>query len=272
MRRALALAAGFCLLTPLSAFAADLEGRVTRLENILENQRPSDVLLQIQRLQAEIQLLRGMVEQQQFDLEDLQRKQRDQYLDLDGRLRAAGSVAPPADTEAPGVQGQGPARGDAILAPREPRAGAGGRASEAGPGPTAAPGTDRPTGEREAYRSAFDLLKQRRYDEAVAAFNGLLARYPNGDLADNARYWLGEAYYVKRDHSAALAEFQRVLEDYPLSPKAAGSMLKIGYIQDDQRDWEKARATLEGLIARFPDSTEARLAQGRLERMARDGR
>ena len=48
-------------------------------------------------------------------------------------------------------------------------------------------------------------------------------------------------------------------------------MLKIGYIQDEQQDWPGARATLEGLMAKFPDSTEARLAKGRLERMAREG-
>jgi tol-pal system protein YbgF len=125
--------------------------------------------------------------------------------------------------------------------------------------------------EREAYREAFDLLKQRRYDDAAAAFRALLSRYPRGELADNARYWLGETYYVKRDYAAALAEFQRVLDDYPLSPKVAGSMLKIGYIQDERKEWPRARTTLERLIDKFPDSTEARLAQGRLERMARDG-
>ena len=69
----------------------------------------------------------------------------------------------------------------------------------------------------------------------------------------------------------ALAEFRRVLSDYPVSPKIPGAMLKIGYIQDERKDWTDARSTLQQLTEKFPDSTEARLAKGRLERMARDG-
>jgi tol-pal system protein YbgF len=277
MRAAITLAAGLGLLTPALTTAADLEGRVTRIENILENQRGSDLLLQIQRLQAEIALLRGTVEQQKFDLEVLQRQQKEQYLDLDGRLRALGGAqAPPAPAQRSSVPGDAPAAGDAMLMPRSQSSAApAGRATASGAAspdlalpPPEGRGRD---AEREAYREAFDLLKQRRYDDAAAAFRALLSRYPRGELADNARYWLGETYYVKRDYAAALAEFQRVLDDYPLSPKVAGSMLKIGYIQDERKEWPRARTTLERLIDKFPDSTEARLAQGRLERMARDG-
>jgi tol-pal system protein YbgF len=275
MRSAITLAAALGLSVPALTTAADLEGRLTRIENIIENQRNSDLLLQIQRLQAEVQLLRGTVEQQQFDLEVLQRQQKEQYLDLDARLRALGGREGPQApaAEMSGGAGDAAGTGDAMLTPvprsagRAPAPGAG-APDLALPVPEGRP----PAGEREAYRDAFDLLKQRRYDEAAAGFKALLSRYPNGELADNARYWLGEAYYVKRDYAAALAEFQRVLDDYPLSPKAAGSMLKIGYIQDERKEWRSARATLERLIAKFPDSTEARLAQGRLDRMARGGR
>jgi tol-pal system protein YbgF len=115
------------------------------------------------------------------------------------------------------------------------------------------------------------LLKQQRYDEAVRAFEGLLARYPNGELTGNARYWLGESNYVKQDFAAALVEFQRVLANYPLSPKVPGAMLKIGYIRYDQSEWKRARSILQDVAKKFPDTTEARLAQSRLERMTREG-
>jgi tol-pal system protein YbgF len=268
MKRAVVAAAMPWLLAASLSEAADLEGRVTRIENILENQRGSDLLLQMQRLQADVQLLRGTVEQLQFDLQALQRQQRDQYLDLDARLRdrAPGAAAPPpapARGAAPDPAGNG-RPSDALLTPRQP-------AAAGGTGQQGAPAPGRPAGEREAYRDAFDLLKQRRYEEAIAAFDNLLARYPDGELSDNARYWLGEAHYVKRDYAAALDEFRRVVDDHPGSPKAAGSMLKIGYIQDEQEDWQRARETLEGLTRKFPDSTESRLARSRLERMSREG-
>jgi tol-pal system protein YbgF len=132
-------------------------------------------------------------------------------------------------------------------------------------------GSESPTREKQAYRIALGLLKQRQYEEAVRAFEDLLVRYPNGEFADNARYWLGEAHYVKRDYSGALTQFQRVLGSYPLSPKVPASMLKIGYIHYDQSNWRRARTTLQDVVDKFPGTTEARLAERRLERMSREG-
>ena len=240
---ALRFFAAGCLLAPALSFAANLEGRVVRLENLLSNQRYSELLLEIQRLQQEVQQLRGLAEQQGYALELLQRQQKDQYLDLDARLRAREGEPAGASTGA-----------------------------DPGTDPAAAPGQGAAAErEREAYRQAFELLKQRRYEEAAAQLGELLTRHPQGEYADNARYWLGETYYVQRNYSAALAEFQRLLDEYPHSPKVAGAMLKMGYIQDDRKDWKQARAILEALIRAFPQGTEARLAARRLEAMTQQG-
>jgi tol-pal system protein YbgF len=211
---------------------------------VAADQRLSDLLLQLQRLQQEVQQLRGRIELQQHEISTLKRQQREQYMDLDARLQGR-SPAAPTGTVAPDVTGMPPQH------------------SKAPP--------ETPAAEKQAYRAAFDLLKKRRYEDAIRAFEDLLARYPNGEFADNAHYWLGEASYVKRDYSASLTQFQRVLASYPLSPKVPGSMLKIGYIHYDQGDWQRARATLQDVTAKFPDSAEARLAESRLERMTREG-
>ncbi len=121
--------------------------------------------------------------------------------------------------------------------------------------------------ERDAYSNAFSLLKDRKYDEARDAFNDLLRRYPQGEFTDNGRYWLGETYYVQRNYPAALAEFDRLVQINPSSPKVPAAMLKIGYIQFDQKAYDQARETLEKVIKSYPNSTEARLARSRLERM-----
>lgn len=223
----------------------------------LADQRLSDLLLQIQRLQQEVQQLRGQVELQQHEISTLKRQQREQYVDLDSRLQGRSAAS-----DQKTASGKGRLIGKGSF---EPAAGGG-----SGVPPTNS-GSAGSTGEKESYRIAFDLLKQRDYDAAVRAFEDLLARYPNGEFADNARYWLGETYYVKRDYTAALAQFQRVLANYPISPKVPGSMLKIGYIHYDQNDWKRARATLRDVAEKFPDSTEARQAESRLDRMTREG-
>jgi tol-pal system protein YbgF len=136
------------------------------------------------------------------------------------------------------------------------------------PAATAQPGR----GEQEAYIKAVEPLKQRRFEEASVTLSDFLARYPNSANADKAHFWLAETHYVNRNVTAALKEFQTVLKDYPKSSKVPGALLKIGYIQDDAKDPRAARATLQELIRRFPQSGEARLAQSRLDQMTQEGR
>jgi len=71
-------------------------------------------------------------------------------------------------------------------------------ASATQPATTAPPVTADPANEQKAYRQAFDLLKAGKFDVAANALQGFLKDYPNGRFADNAQYWLGEAYYVSR--------------------------------------------------------------------------
>lgn len=225
-------------------------------------QRLSDLLLQIQRLQQEVQQLRGQVELQQHEISTIKRQQREQYMDLDGRLQSRSAAA---SSGAPGG-GAGQAMGAGPSDPKSP-----GEPVATPPRSTSNSGSEGPSGEKQAYRAAFDLLKQRQFDDAARAFEDLLVRYPGGEFADNARYWLGETNYVKQDYAAALTQFQRVLANYPLSPKVPSSMLKIGYIHYDQSDWPRARATLQDVAKKFPDTSEARLAESRLDRMTREG-
>ncbi len=265
-----------------------LEDRVARVERILENQSASDLMLQMQQLQQEMQELRGLVETQGFQLQKLQRQQRDQFMDIDARIGDGESGAPAGNGAEPGVAAQpgspaAPEAGaiDARGLDLRPPAG-----NEPPPQVTApTPSSPRAVGipslpspettagnERDGYRDAFELLKQRKYPQAADAFNDLLRRFPQGQYTDNARYWLAETYYVQRNYPAALAEFDRLVQLSPTSAKVPGAMLKIGYIQYEQEAYDQARAALKQVVSKYPDSTEARLARSRLERMGRERR
>ena len=235
------------------------EERLARLERILSNQSGSDLVLQLQQVQQEVQELRGLIETLSFEVGQLRSSQRDQFLDLDARLGGADTPAAPAPLSTPAT---GKPR---VSAPRPFSPGA--------IGIPALPQPETPGGsESDAYRDAFELLKERRYGEAANAFHQVLSRFPQGQHTDNARYWLGETYYVQRNYPAALAEFDRLVQLSPDSSKVPGAMLKIGYIQYDQEAWEYARAAFTELAARYPESPEGRLARSRLERMDREGR
>ena len=257
-----------CSALPVAADPA-LEARVARLERMVRTQGPSELLLQVQRLQQEVQTLRGLVESQQNTLERLQGQQRDQYLDLearldDGEMKGSADAGSSGDAAAAGGRSE-LERADLDALTASPRDGGGAQTVPALPAPEAAV----TPGERKAYRAAFDLLKERRYPEAIAAFEDQLRRYPQGRFTADAHFWLGETYYVTRDYAAALEEYDRLLARYPDSDRVPSAMLKVGYVHYQEGRRAEARAVLEEVVARYPDTTEANLAEDRLRRMGR---
>jgi tol-pal system protein YbgF len=115
------------------------------------------------------------------------------------------------------------------------------------------------------YRTAVDLVKASKYEDAVAALRAFVARYPRHDYADNAQYWIGEALYAQNDYPRALSEFRRVVEVYPRGNKVPDALLKVGYCYQALGQGEKARAVLEQVVNIYPKSEPATLAAKRLE-------
>jgi tol-pal system protein YbgF len=112
------------------------------------------------------------------------------------------------------------------------------------------------------------LIETRKYDEANRAFTDFLAAYPTSRNAENAQYWLAETYYVRGDYTTALAEFRKVMETYPQSAKVPDALLKAGFCQAELGDRTAARSSLQEVMRQFPDTTAARLAAQRLDRLS----
>lgn len=115
------------------------------------------------------------------------------------------------------------------------------------------------------YQTAYNDYINRNYDLAILEFQGFLAAFPESDLADNSYYWIGECYYAQRQYDKALQEFEKVLSLYPNGDKFIPAMLKKGLCLIEAGDVENGQKTLEELIERHPYSSEARLAQDRLQ-------
>jgi tol-pal system protein YbgF len=248
-----------------------LAERVQRLEQQSQSgqggQSNLELLNRIQELQTEIQALRGLIEQQAFEIEGLKRRQREQYIDLDTRIGRIEGRAPGTSVESlpedsvPAQPGQLTMEAPEL---REPVDGG------ARPEPLDAPvtveseGIRDPADERRAYDQAFQALKDGRYAESARRFQGFLEQFPDGEFADNAQYWLGESYYVTQNYRVALDTFRQLLERFPQSSKVSDALLKIGYCHYELREWEDAERVLNQVVQRYPDTTVARLAQGRL--------
>lgn len=228
-------------LEALEAAAVEAEERLTQLERVLEAQALLELMQDIETLRGEIRTLRSELEEVRHDLDGARSRQRDLYLDLDQRLQAL---------ERSGVVVSTPAA-----------AAAGAAATNASQ-----------VSDSEAYQVAYGQLREGRYQEAAEGFQRFLGTYLDSPLRDNAQYWLGEAHYVTRNFEVAAEMFQSVLDAYPGSRKTADALLKLGFTQYELGDDGTARATLGRVIAEFPDSASANLAQQRLARMDQEGR
>jgi tol-pal system protein YbgF len=235
---------------PVQIKLKDLDTRLARIERVMANQSLLDVSNQLEALRSDVRAMHNDVDQLSNALESGRKQQRDMYADLDQRLKnleARGSAAPAA--------GAG--------------AGAGAGAAGAPAAAAAAAGASSDSGEdKSSYQAAFNLLKDGQYDRAIAAFQKFLVTYPDSSLADNAQYWLGEAYYVNKAYPEAEAAFQRVIDKYPQSRKLSDALLKIGFCRYEQKQWQSAREVLGQVVARFTDTPAARLAQQRLDKMS----
>ncbi len=132
-------------------------------------------------------------------------------------------------------------------------------------------GVDSPESEA-AYRDAFGMLKAGQYEDSIAAFNSFMQLYPGSQYADNAQYWLGEAYYVMRQFEPAIEQYQQLVRNYPDSKKQSHAMLKIAYSYYELGLTDQAMSVLGELKTRFPGSAAARLADERIQRIRAEAR
>ena len=190
----------------------------------------------LQGVQQELQILRGEVEEQRYQLEQLQQQQRNQYLDLDRRVSA--------------------------LSPNRPAPGPVSDAAQEAPQPAEEARKPKvPASEKEVYASAIELMRARAFDQSAIAFESVIVNYPNGQYTPNAFYWLGELYLAMADQERARQNFVQVLRLYPDHEKVPDALYKLGVLYHGLGDVEQARRYLARVQSEHPQSSAATLAK-----------
>lgn len=215
----------------------------------------------IQSLQQEVQELRGQLEVQGHDLKLLQQQQLAFYKDLDARLGSAANK--PTELKQPANLGlvnkkptYQPAKPNVV--PTKPTA-----ATKA-PLPIIPVSRANPADEQISYLAAYELVKNKRYDDGIQAMQTFVQKYPKGGYTANAQYWLGELYMVKKEYAKAIEHFEVVLQQFPSSSKSAASMLKLGYAFAATGDNQEAKRRFQQVVRTYPDTPTAKLASQKL--------
>ncbi len=227
-----------------SVGSGSVEDRVTQLERI--SNAHSQLLTQLQQQlsanQSDIDTLRGQIQESQYQLGQIQERQRQILLQIDN-LSGEG-----AGTQNSATQGT-----------NAPAAAATGGAATAG---QAVQGGDA----NSDYNAAFALVQDKaRQDDAIKAFQSFVQKYPDSTYQPNANYWLGQLSYNKGDKDGAAHYFATVVKSWPKSPKAPDAMYKVGVIMQDKGDSAKAKAVYQQVVAKYPGTEAAKQAQKKID-------
>lgn len=240
-----------------------IQQRLAKLEQQAKQQPSSninaaDLVIENEKLQQQMAQLKGIIEEQNHRIDSLKEKQKLLYLDIDSRLAELESNSSTHKTTVDMTSNTTP-----IVEPQN-------NADTQTNITTVDTSSPQLSGFQDEYDIAFAHLRAGRFLESARAFEDFIQKYPNNELTDNAYYWLGESYYVKRQYPQALAAFQSLTSKFPNSTKAPDSWLKIGYSYYEMDDLAKADENLKKVINNYPNSSVARLAQNRLRQLQRD--
>ena len=228
---------------PVLIKLSELERRLQNIERVVQNQSLVNLTQQVSAAERRGDELQGRVEELEHRAGTTGDRQRQLYADLDTRIQELESS----------IQ----ARASVSVMD----------------GGTLPPGQlPVPNGsDRDNYQAALELLKAERYEPAAMAFEQFLVAFPDSARADNAQYWLAETHYVTKEYTEALSEFQLVMSKYADSRKVPDALLKMGYCNYELKRWDDARGSLARVQTDYPETTAARLAGQRLQRMEEEG-
>lgn len=203
----------------------------------------------LNQLQQEVSMLRGLVEEQEYKIKQMERDQLERYQDLDNRLSSR-------DTGGAPINAQGPLTAPLPTSGDMPAAASNGAAESD------------PEREKLMYDAAFDLVKARDFDKAIQAFSAFVRRYPQSDYAGNAQYWLGEIHLVQTDLEAAGRAFALVISQYPGHRKEADALYKLADVERRLGNNDKAAQLYREVLSKHPNSSAAQLARRDLDALS----
>jgi tol-pal system protein YbgF len=285
------VAIGLVLLSPLIAQAQstrtlveEMGLRVERLEQIVQGQALLEMLQRIETLSALSREQRGEIDLLSRELQTLREQQRAVTVDQERRLAAlerewaewqaqrvgstpstVSEVTPTAATSGSEPSGSpvgdetsgNQASGDETTTSTPPR----------NAPPATVSGSDSTETAEVLYARALASLNAGNYPASIAAFEVFLQRHAEHSLADNARYWMGQAYFLLRDYARALEFFEKVSAEIADVGKAADTWLKRGLCELELERLPAAKRSFETVASRYPDSAAAPLARQALSRL-----
>ena len=253
-----------------------VESQGINLSNQTQSPPNSDALSllleQNQQLRAELQALRGIVEEQGFELRKMQRDSLNRYTSTDTRLSAIESGPSDVAGRSSVISSDSnlPLIDPSAIAPQPEQAIEEINTQEAksvGVSPASnSRGTLQPAvlSEQQLYQMAYDSVINSNFERSIAEFDQYMSVYPSGRFVTNAHYWKGQAYLYLERFTEAKDSYEIILDRYNESAKLADAMYGLGLAYQGLGNITQARQLLNEIKRRFPNTGVANLADTKL--------
>lgn len=201
--------------------------------------------IRIQQMETQIRELTGRVEEQNYEMGQLKEK----LLDLqNAQIKSqtnSGAARPAVGSSQIGVPDRAPPVTSSLNF--QPPKIEGMKTTK-----TITPNNVLPVEATAQYEAAFSSLKTNDYETAQKGFEAFLKDHPKHLLAANAKYWLGETYYVRGNYKIAAKTFAEGFQTYPKSSKAPDMLLKLGIALNGMGKKSDACVALSQVPVKFP--------------------
>jgi tol-pal system protein YbgF len=121
------------------------------------------------------------------------------------------------------------------------------------------------TGMGDLYKDAYESFHRGDLEGARRKFEAFLKQYSNTELSDNAQFWIGETYYLKKDYERAILEYEKAIVKYPEGDKIPAALFKQAFAFLELGDKTNARNLFKRVIEKYPQSDQAAIAKKKLE-------
>ena len=124
-----------------------------------------------------------------------------------------------------------------------------------------------PTGEPQTeYNAAIGLIQTGKFDAGETAFRNFLTRHPEHQLAENARYWIGETLYARQRYQESAQAFLEAWQADTDGAKAPDNLLKLGMSLTRLEKTREACVSFGKLLSDYGGAPERVRAAARRER------
>ncbi len=212
-------------------------------------QSQGELLLQLEQLRQETQALRGLMEELSYQLGEMSSDQKTRYLDLDQRLGELVRI------QKQSVASQQSSHAATLVDPAD--------GSQIVIDSVSVPEVS----DQDAYNKAFELIRERQFEDSLVEMEQFLSRYPDSELVLDAKFWRGQVFDVLGKDDDAIEAFKSLMLVAPDYRRILQVKVKLGKLLIKNQDVLNGQKILQEVISQAPESVESGLASRELEKM-----